>query len=135
MNTSFGVNYKDFENLEQAVKDYQGDSEQKLNEYLHGRGYSTFEKAIRNGIPVSGRKWKGKKKAAKTAKSLQDKDKDENLAVTVRAATAYNYLYFPNDGSNTIHHYGNQRFFEAGVEKETEHAVNDMLDLLKFNGD
>lgn len=132
MSATFDVEYEEITDLEKAIKDYPGDAEEKINTYLHGEGYETFAKAIQNAMPVSGRNWKGKAAPAKHAKSLQDKYKDENLAVTVRATNKYNYLYFPNDGENTVRHVGNQRFFERGVEQEADNAVNDMLDLLKF---
>lgn len=93
-----------------------------------------FEKAIHNAMPESGRKWRRKKAAAKKANSLQDKNKAENLAVTIRAKTTYGYLYFPDDGSNTLHHYGNQRFFESGIEQKETEAVNDMIELLMLEG-
>lgn len=118
--------------LEDTIKEYQEGAEEKINQYLHGKGYSMFDRAIHNAMPVSGRKWKGKKAAAKDAKSLQDKNKSDNLSVTIRAKTAYGYLYFPNDGSNTERHFGNQQFFQKGVEEKADEAVNDMIDVLKF---
>lgn len=130
--SAFEVDYSGLDNLEQAIKEYPDNAEKKINQYLHGKGYSTFEKAIQNAMPVSGRRWEGKRPQAKGSKSLQDKDKGSNLEVTIRATNAYNYLYFPNDGSNTLHHFGNQQFFERGVEQETDTVVNDMLDLLQF---
>ncbi len=132
MSVEFSLEYDDLKAFEEAVKAYPGNAEKKINKYLHGKGYSIFEKAIKNAMPVSGRTWKGKKNAAKTSNSIEDKNKDDNLSVTLHPPTRYNYLYFPNDGTNTERHIGNQRFFERGVEQESNQAINDMLDLLKF---
>lgn len=126
------ITFDELDNLEQAIKDYGGDSEKQINTYLHGKGYDSFEKAIKNAMPSSGRKWKGKPSPARRSNSVRDKEKNENLAVTISAKKPYGYLYFPNDGSSTVHHFGNQQFFERGVEQETDNAINDMLDLLKF---
>lgn len=133
MSVTYSVDYQQIEELESAIKQYQDGAEDKINRYLHGEGYDRFDTAIHNAMPESGRKWKGKKTAARQANSLQDKNKSENLAVTIRARTAYGYLYFPDDGSNTVHHQGNQRFFERGVEQETDTAINDMIEILTFN--
>lgn len=121
--------------LEETIKEYQDGAEEKINRYLHGEGYEMFEKSIQNAMPESNRNWRGKNVAAKDAKSLQDSNKSENLAVTIRAKTQYGYLYFPDDGSNTIRHQGNQHFFQRGVEEKASEAVNDLIDVLRFKED
>lgn len=130
MSVQFSVDDSGIEKLQDAIKNFQKDAEAKITQYLHGAGYKRFEKAIHDAMPVSGKKWEGKKAPAKTAKSIQDKDKHENIAVTLKSTTQYGYLYFPNDGSNTDRHYGNQRFFEAGVDSEQEQAINEMIEIL-----
>ncbi len=132
MSVTYSLDYESALELQNTIQQYQDDAEGKINRYLHGEGYDMFDKAIHNAMPESGRKWRGKKTAAKGTKSLQDKNKSENLAVTIRATSAYGYLYFPDDGSNTIKHYGNQQFFEKGVESKADKAVNDILDSLKL---
>lgn len=126
------ISFDDLDNLEQAMKEYEGDSEKQITTYLHGKGYSSFEKAIKNAMPESGKHWKRKAAPARRSNSIRDMDESENLAVTISSAKRYQYLYFPNDGSNTNHHFGNQQFFERGVEQETDNAINDMLELLQF---
>lgn len=130
MSETYNLDYESVKQLEDAIKNYHEHADEKITQYLHGKGYEKFEKAIKNAMPESGRKWKKKKRAAKTAASLQDKNTSENLAVTIRAKTAYGYLYFPDDGSNTIHHRGNQRFLKKGVEIESHEVVNDMIEML-----
>lgn len=130
MSVTFKTDTKEAQQLQEYISQYKEEAERKINSYLHGQGYELFEKSIHNAMPVSGRKWSGKKPPAKTAKSIQEKTKDENLAVTLRATTTYNYLYFPDDGSNTEKHNGNQHFFEKGVEDKTAQATKDMMELL-----
>lgn len=129
---SVKVDYKKWEEFEEALKDYGGEVEVKINGYLHGKGYDTFERAIRNAIPVSGRSWKGKKSSAKSSNSIRDKEPSSNLSVTISTKKPFHYLYFPDDGSTTQHHFGNQQFFEKGVEQQTNHAIEDMVELLQF---
>lgn len=130
MSETFDLDVSKMEQLTKTIKQFQAEAETKINTYLHGEGYRRFEQAIHNAMPVSGRNWNGKKAPAKTSHSIQDKDKEENLAVTLRSTTVYGYLYFPDDGSNTKNHYGGQHFFEQGVENETTQAINDMIELL-----
>ena len=77
-------------------------------------------------MPVSGKTWKGRKPPAKTGKSLTDEK--WNLSVTVKTTKQYQYLYFPDDGSNTKHHAGNQQFFQRGGDSQadeiTERCIN-----------
>lgn len=132
MSITFSMDESNVIALEETIKEYQEGAEEKINRYLHDTGYSKFEQSIINAMPESGRQWKGKRTAAKNSKSLQDKDKNENLAVTIRARTEYGYLYFPNDGTNTVRHQGNQQFFKKGVEEKQDEAVNDLIDALRF---
>jgi len=73
-------------------------------------------------IPSSGRQWRGKRAPAASADSLQQLN-TEMLAVTIKSKTAYNYLYFPDDGTNTIRHAGNQQFFQRGAEEAADTVV------------
>ena len=66
----FRVDATEFERLQNAIKNFPGDAETVINEVLHGEGSQLIQDSIRNLMPVSGREWKGKKPAAKSAKSL-----------------------------------------------------------------
>ena len=48
---------------------------------------------------------------------------DDMLAVTVAARGKYSYMYFPDDGSNTEKHRGNQQFMKRGAERATERII------------
>jgi hypothetical protein len=114
--------------LQEAMSRYSGNVEDSINGVLHDDGSRLMQDSIRRLIPVSGRTWKGKKSAAKSSKSLTDTK--ENLAVTVRTTKNYHYLYFPDDGSNTVHHAGNQQFFYKGTEQVQNEIVERCVSAL-----
>ena len=45
------------------------------------------------------------------------------LSVTIKTVNAYNYLYFPDDGSNTKKHAGNQQFMASGAENASDRIM------------
>lgn len=124
----YEIDDKEIERLYEQIKKYPSDAEKKITNYLHASGYQRMSQAIQNAIPVS----KRKKKHAKDAKALMDRNRTTNLSVTIGTRNKYHYLYFPDDGSTTVHHAGNQKFFQKGVEEEETSVINEMLDLLKF---
>lgn len=125
---TFDLSYDQVDRLRNTIKDYRDNAEKKLANYLHGQGYSRLSASIQNLIPVSDRK----KKHARDTDALMDRDTDSNLSVTIGTRTSYNYLYFPDDGSNTIHHAGNQQFFFRGVQQEEPKVMDEMIGILKF---
>lgn len=112
----------DFEKLQTALKEFQGNSEKEINEVLHGEGSQLVQDAIQRLMPMSGRTWQGKKVPAKTAKSLTDEK--GNLYVVVKTTKNYQYLYFPDDGTNTRRHAGNQQFFKKGGESQRSEIID-----------
>lgn len=110
----FKVNVSEVDRLMQAMQEYSGNVEQAINEVFHNEAGDLAQESIRRLMPVSGKRWRGKAPAAKKSKSMQNVN--ENLAVTVKNAKKYQYLYFPDDGTNTRRHIGDQRFFERGGE-------------------
>lgn len=125
------IGVAEFDKLQNAMKDYQGNVEEAINDVLHNQGGELIAEATRRLIPVSGRTWKGKRKAAKTANSLRQVP--ENLAITVTTTKAYQYLYFPNDGSSTKKHAGNQQFFEKGGETVKDEIIDRCIGKLINN--
>ena len=118
----FDLKINDLDELQQAMKNYQGNAEQAINEVLHEEVSPLVQEAIKRLIPVSGKMWKGKKAAAKTAKSLRDIK--TNVSLTVTTTKNYQYLYFPDDGTSTTRHVGNQQFFQKGGESQMDEIVN-----------
>lgn len=127
----FRIEAKEFDRLQKAIKNFPGDAEEAINEILHNEGSELIQKSIKNLMPVSGRKWKGKKAAAKSAKSLTDTK--GNLFVTVRTTSNYHYLYFPDDGTTTLKHAGNQQFFLKGGEAKQETIIDLCINKMVTN--
>lgn len=113
---------REVDRLLQAAQDFQGDAESAINEVLHTEASPLIQDAIRRLMPVSGKTWRGKKPPAKTSKSLTDEK--ENLAITVKTSKRYQYLYFPDDGTNTRRHVGNQQFFWRGGESQQNEIID-----------
>lgn len=121
---------KEFEKVVNAIEKFADKSlaERIINEYLHGEGAEIIQDNIRKILPVSGRTWKGKKAAA--SKTNPFSVKKENLEVTIHTKGAYHYLYFPDDGSNTINHFGNQQFMFKGAMDSSDKIVNEVVEKL-----
>lgn len=115
----FKLDFSEAEKLEQAMKDYQGDTESAINDVLHNFAGDRAQADIYRFMPVSQKKTG---KHAKNSKSLRNIP--GNLSVTVTTNGKFGYLYFPDDGTNTRRHIGNQRFFERGGEA----AMNDIIE-------
>lgn len=118
----FKLSAEEFERLEGAMKNFQGNTEKTINDVLHNEGGQLIHDEIKRLMPMSGKRWKGKKAPAKTSNSLQIVG--GNLSVTVTTKKAYQYLYFPDDGSNTRRHAGNQQFFLNSGENQKEAIMN-----------
>lgn len=122
----FDLNITEMDDLLEAMKNFQGNTEETINDVLHNEAGELIHDAIKLLMPESGMRWKGKKKAAKPANSLLIVK--ENLAVTVRTRNAYHYLWFPDDGQNVRNAKrraaGNQQFFRRGGESQMEEIKN-----------
>lgn len=89
-------------------------------------GADEVKKEIQKLLPESGRRWKGKKTAAKQAQPFRETF--EGLTMTVGTKSAYNYLYFPDDGSTTKKHRGNQHFMQRGGDNAVEAIINRLVE-------
>ncbi len=118
----FRLDWAELQGMEQAMKEYQGNVEEVINDVLHNEAGQLIYDEIKRLMPISNRTWKGKKAPAKISNSLLIQG--GNLSVTVRAQKAYQYLYFPDDGTNTRKHAGNQQFFMRGGENQKEEILN-----------
>lgn len=105
----------DFAAVTVAARQYPDNAERAINEVLHNEAGPVIYRGINPLIHASGRTFKGHKASAKVS-DWPEYRTNENLAVTVAAKGNYQYLYFPDDGSNTNRHAGNQQFFKRGAE-------------------
>lgn len=128
MSTIVRLDATEFDRLQEAIKQFQGNAEQTINDVLHNEGGLLIQDSIRRLIPESGKNWKGKAAPAKSGKSLRALN--TNLAVAVTTTNKYHYLYFPDDGSNTRRHVGNQHFFYEGAEAVSDDIIERCIEKL-----
>lgn len=129
MSRPFELHAEEFEKLQEAMKEYAGDVEATVNEILHGEGAELIKNSVQNLIPRSDRK--GGKAHARDAKSLRTIP--ANLAITITTTKNYQYLYFPDDGTSTKRHAGNQQFFARGGEAVQDDIINRCIAKLTTN--
>ena len=104
---------------------------QQISDVIQNQAGTLIEDNIRQFMPVSNvTPWKGKAAHAKSSKSLRHSGEDD-LAIVVRTTKKYQYLYFPDDGSSTRRHAGNQQFFLRGAEASKaeimERCINKLI--------
>ena len=125
MSTKFTISPEEFDRMTEAVKSFPGDAEQVINDTLHGYGADLISERIKRFMPRS-----DKKKGAHAVDGNSLRHTDTNLATTVRAAKKHQYLYFPDDGTNTRRHVGNQQFFRRGAEDASGEIVDTIVEKL-----
>jgi len=127
----FTMDAKQVDRLHEKIKQFaEGyEAEQIINGYLQNEGGDLIAQEIKNILPVSGRKWKGKAAAAKSVMPFRKKT-EQNLSVTISTTKRYHYLYFPDDGSDTIHHRGDQQFMFEGTGRKAEEIGDAILERL-----
>ncbi|RDU22208.1 hypothetical protein [Anaerosacchariphilus polymeriproducens] len=127
--TTFELNDQDVELLKKQIIEYGDGAERVINDYLHNEAAVKMMRSIESRLPQSNRSWKTRKTAP--ASSTQPFIKETyNLSVVVRTKTDYNYLYFPDDGSNTKRHRGNQQFMQRGVDAVANELRDEMITRL-----
>ena len=120
----YKIDASEVESLQRAMKQYAGNVEETVNDVLHNEAGPLIQDSVQRLIPVSD----AKKKHAKDAASL--KQVNYNLAVKITTKGKYGYLYFPDDGTNTRRHIGDQQFFRQGGEAVKSDVINRCLKRL-----
>lgn len=126
----YELDVKNFESVLNAISKFSDGSEAEniINQYLWNEGAKDIAEEIVKLLPESGRQWKGKKTAAsKTDPFIQT---NSNLAVRIHTKYNYHYLYFPDDGADTDHHYGNQQFMFHGAEGSGDEVATGIINKL-----
>lgn len=121
----FTMDAQDFDRLQEAIQKFPGNAEKVINETLHGQGAVLIEERIRRYMPKS-----DKKKGSHAVDSKSLTPVGSNLAVTLKSTNKYHYLYFPDDGTNTRRHVGNQQFFLRGAEDTSSEIVDIIAEKL-----
>lgn len=119
----FEVDAASLEPLMRRIESAGEMAESVVNGVLHEEAGPIIYRRINPLIHPSGRTFKGHRASAASS-DWTHYDIGKNLAVTVRTKSRFNYLYFPDDGSNTRHHFGNQEFFRRGGEASVDEIVS-----------
>ena len=125
---NFQIKYEQTEELIKAAEEFGRGYGRVIDDVLHNEGGKLINDEIMRLLPESGRTWKGKKPSARRSKPFEQKN--DPLAVTVRTKSAYHYLYFPDDGTNTKNHKGQQYFMWRGAENKSEEIIDRCIDRL-----
>ena len=111
------------DDLYEKMVSYGTGSGQIIDKVLRSEGAEEIKKQIARLLPSSGRHWKGKAPAARSAMPGRFDQDNGELSVTIAARGKYHYLYFPDDGSNTRKHAGNKQFMLHGAESAAPKVV------------
>lgn len=125
------LNSDQFERLQSAMENYAGRAGRIVDDVLHTEGAQLISGEIMRLLPASNRTWKGKKPAARNAQPFTQED--GSMSVTVKTKSAYHYLYFPDDGTNTKRHRGEQYFMQRGAENTTDEIIDRCIAKLTEN--
>lgn len=121
----FKINFSEVDRLMRAMENYAGSTEEAINDVLHNQAGDLAQAEIIRLMPRSKKK---KGTHAKDVQSLQNIT--GNLSVTVTTKKKFGYLYFPDDGTNTRRHIGNQQFFARGGEAVQDDIVERCIQRL-----
>ncbi|MCD8198245.1 MAG: hypothetical protein LUE24_13955 [Lachnospiraceae bacterium] len=133
MATTDHIDISGVEKLTEKLERYGNRSGAIVQEYLRDEGFDRIAGHIPNLIHASGRnkaKWKNKATASKSAYTSVFQGMVSGMTLTVSTKTRFNYLYFPDDGSNTLHHVGNQQFMLRGAQEQTDGIVDELVGRL-----
>ena len=123
------LDYTELEALQKHIECYESESLKIINDVIHNDAPGIIKAEIQLLVPSSGRHWRGKKKAARSAQPWKE-DNSEMLATTIKSRNGYHYLYFPDDGSNTYNHAGNKGFTKRGAEASQSKIIDKCLGKL-----
>lgn len=123
----FRINQSDLDSVLDAVQLFPDNSEDAINKYLKETGAPRVNKSISNLIPVSS---SNKKKHAKENNPLTNKI--FNLGFAVKSKTAFNYLYFPDQGEGTSSSNDPLNFMENGLNAEYDSIIDGILKSLEL---
>lgn len=112
--STFSLDDGDFERLLESMQRFGEGASEVVNSVVHESGDDIYRE-IDPLIHPSGRTFRGHTSSARGS-HWQRYDTSETLAITVATVSSRHYLYFPDDGSNTKRHYGDQQFMLRGAE-------------------
>ena len=128
---TLSVSESGFERLMAAMQETGQGAAERVTEVLDGYAAPLIRDEIQRLLPSSGRKWSGKRAAARSASPLRSEVRQEGSpALYTTSRNGYHYLYFPDDGSSTRRHAGMQNFMGRGQDAATERIIDRCLAAL-----
>lgn len=121
------------EQLQEIMEEYEGHAGPLIDEVLHGDAADLIKSEIAMLLPESGRHWNGKAAPASAAMPASFSQDNGTLSVTIAARGKYGYLYFPDDGSDTLRHAGGQQFMQRGAENASSKIIDLCIGKLTEN--
>lgn len=116
----YSIEADEFDSLVQKMEAYGPEAVTAINQALSESGPDIYQH-VNQLIHPSGRRFKGHSSSA-TA-SDWSRYTPGQLSITVGTKSKFNYLYFPDDGSDTRRHAGMQNFFERGGEAAADKVI------------
>lgn len=124
----FGFKRNDVEKIQNLLLATPQNAEKVINNYLHNIAKEKLVNSITNFIPVSDIKTKIHAKESKWYET-----KDWNLAVEVKNARKFYYIYFPLTAQGTSEGKMPNDFFLKGMMAVYDDVVEELLEELENN--
>ncbi|MGE6313406.1 hypothetical protein ACQKD6_23675 [Bacillus cereus] len=121
MCANYDMDFSSFESLQNNIKKLPDVAETVINRELGKTIAPIMEKSILGLVPISDRD----KPHAKLYKSL-NADTRENLTLTIKPKSKFNYLVFPDLAIGTSKNKSPLNFMEYGVDKKAEQAAEEL---------
>lgn len=124
---NFEMKREDVEKITNLLSKIPQNAEETINNYLHNEGKTKLVKSITNYIPVS----------PKTTRHAKMSDwyetKNFNLALQIKNARKFYYIYFPLTATGTSIKKHPNDFFTKGIDVVYDDVVSEMLEEIQNN--
>lgn len=122
--TKLSVKSDGVEHLSEAMGRFGAGAGQVIQEVYEEFAAKEIKENVLPLVHSSGRVFKGHRQGAKSAGTDKVFRHSVNgLDLIVRTNAKFGYLYFPDDGSNTKRHAGNQHFMQRGLDQSVDSIV------------
>lgn len=130
MSSIYAVYAQEITAYAQEMSQFGQVCERGINDVLHDKAGPVIADKIDGLMPSSGRRFSGHRSGAKGS-PWPVYDRSKNLTIVVSPRASRRYLYFPEDGSSTVNHFGNQQFFRKGNEAAALDVVGMLLERME----
>lgn len=118
------VKFDGVEQLGQRIADFGEGAGQIIQGVYEDFAAKEIKENIIPLIHPSGRTFKGHRQGARSAGPEKVfKHSVKELSLVVSTNRPFGYLYFPDDGSTTSSHQGNQHFMDRGLQRSVDGII------------